>query len=367
MRNVILVGAGCSRELAEYLCTLGVPVLTSWQGIDLVPEEIPVFCGRPGVVGQRAANIIIQKAEALHVFGARLDPSTVNYSYDTFAPKAKKFIHDVDDAELDKYPKSWIVRKTDLRRKFEYVFGVADTDWLLWCKALYNRFRHELDGDQNTDYVDPYLFVRYLSDACQEDEIIVPASSGMQSCAMMQAFKVKSGQRIMLCNTIGAMGFEPMAIGAAIASGRRVIVVSGDGGFGMNMQELEVVNRLGLNIKYFVFENGGYGSITTMQDNRFNGKRVASDKESGFTTPNLYYTALTFRILYSEINSNQKIQQAIDIALRARFPTLTRVRSSLEFKYACKVEASLKDNRFINDDLSDMTPKVDDYERIMNE
>ncbi|MDU9703681.1 thiamine pyrophosphate-dependent enzyme, partial [Helicobacter pylori] len=82
------------------------------------------------------------------------------------------------------------------------------------------------------------------------------------------------------------MGFEPMAIGAAISTDKRVICVAGDGGFFMNMQELEVVKRLGLNIKYFVFCNGGYGSIVSMQDARFN-ERVGADSQSGFTLPDL--------------------------------------------------------------------------------
>jgi len=182
---------------------------------------------------------------------------------------------------------------------------------------------------------------------------------------MMQAFKVKRGQRIMLCNTIGAMGFEPMAIGAAVATGKRVIVTSGDGGFFMNMQEMEVIRRMGLNIKYFVFDNGGYGSITTMQDNRF-GLRVASDEDSGFTLPNLYYTALLFGFQYHEMNSNNDVRYIENIMSEDR-ASITRVRSSLDFRYACKVEASLKDGVFVNDSMEDMTPKIDDLERIMQE
>lgn len=107
MRSVILIGAGCGRELAESLSRLGIPVLTTWQGIDRIPEDSPVFCGRPGVIGQRAANIINQKAERLYVFGARLDHSQINYKYDTFAPRARKIVYDVDPAELAKFPPDW--------------------------------------------------------------------------------------------------------------------------------------------------------------------------------------------------------------------------------------------------------------------
>ena len=264
------------------------------------------------------------------------------------------------------YPDTWEVHQIDLHNDTINMGEMTpDTEWLEWCKALYNRFRPELDGTDASGYVDPYSFVAELSDVCNENDVIVPASSGMQSCAMMQAWKVKRGQRILLCNTIGAMGMEPMAIGAAIATGQRVIVTSGDGGFFMNMQELEDVKRLGLNIKYFVFMNGGYGSITTMQDNRF-GLRVASDKESGFTLPDLSRTALLFNIPYHEINNNAQLDQISAIVSSDR-AEIVRVSSSLDFKYACKVEASLQDGVFVNDDLSNLTPYIDDYERIMAE
>jgi acetolactate synthase-1/2/3 large subunit len=365
MRSVILIGAGCSRKLASALCDLGVPVLVTWQAVDFVPEDCPVFCGRPGTTGQRAANVIQQKADALYVFGARLDQYQTNYHYETFAPKAEKYVYDIDLVELGKYPVDWHKTQVDLHQDFAPPPIQSDSDWLKWCKALYKRFRPELDGDRNTPYVDPYLFVNHLSDACQEGEIIVPASSGMQSCAMMQAFKVKKGQRILLCNTIGAMGMEPMAIGAAVASGKRVVVVSGDGGFFLNMQELEVVKRLGLEIKYFVFDNGGYGSVAAMQDSWFQ-LHVASDKRSGVTFPDLKKVAQLFEFGYGEIRDNDGMGK-IGTILGLGGTIIVRVYSSLNFRYAIKVGATLREGKFVNDDMSDMTPKVDDLERIMQE
>ena len=371
MKPVILIGAGCPQSLADYLCTLGIPTLTTWQGIELVPEDSPVFCGRPGVVGQRAANIIQQKADVVYIFGARMDMEQVNHKYEHFAPKAHKFIYDIDKDELDKLPVDWTAVQMDLGSPiaswlFLDVANNSSSSWLAWCKALYARFRYELDGtNQVEDFVDPYYFIRILSDVCEEGEVIVPGSSGMQSCALMQAFKVKRNQRVLLCNTIGAMGMEPMAIGAAIASNKRVICVTGDGGFFMNMQELEVVKRLQLPIKFFVFCNGGYGSITTMQDARFN-LRVGADARSGFTLPDLARVAAVLSIPYHEINSNAQMD-TISKVINAEGAAIVRVNSSLAFRYACKVQSSLKDGAFVNDAMEDMTPKIDDLERIMNE
>jgi acetolactate synthase-1/2/3 large subunit len=180
---------------------------------------------------------------------------------------------------------------------------------------------------------------------------------------MMQAFKVKRGQKILLCNTTGAMGFEPMAIGAAIATGKRVICVTGDGGFYMNMQELEVMKRLGLNIKYFVFCNGGYGSITTMQDARFN-HRVGGDAGSGFTLPDLARTADLFSIPYHVIDDNSDLFK-IKAIINSDIPAIVRVNTTQAFRYACKVNSSLKDGVFVVDSMQDMSPKITDLERLM--
>jgi acetolactate synthase I/II/III large subunit len=378
----ILIGAGCPQSLADKLCTLGIPVLTTWQGIDRVPENSPVFCGRPGVIGQRAANIIQQKSDLLIVVGARLDMEQVGHRMDNFAPNAVKWIFDIDQAELNKLPASlkWSLYTDDLNSPdfFEnFMWGFYSEglhfsssekeEWLQWCKDLYNRFRSELDGaSYNGDFVDPYYFMRYLSDACEEGEIIVPGSSGMQSCALMQAFKVKENQKILLCNTTGSMGFEPMAIGAALGTGKRVICVTGDGGFSMNFQELETVKRLNLPIKYFVFCNDGYGSITTMQDQRF-GKRVGGDKQSGFTLPSLERITAIWGFPYHLLVDNLDVSKQIRRIIDAPGPAVIRVNTSLEFKYACKVQSSLKDGKFLVDDMSDMSPKLDpkEYAEIM--
>jgi acetolactate synthase-1/2/3 large subunit len=366
MRPIILIGAGCPQTLADYLCTLGIPILVSWQGIDRVPEDSPSFVAS-GVIGMRAANIIQQKADVVYIFGARMDMEQVNHKYEHFAPNAIKHVFEIDKAEIAKLPDDWIKCQTDLSNPALMSWGVeSNPDWLLWCRRLYKRFRYELDGTNTVeDFVDPYLFIRHLSDVCEEGEVIVPGSSGMQSCAFMQAFKVKRGQKILLCNTTGAMGLEPMAIGAALASSKRVICVTGDGGFYLNFQELEVTRRLGLNIKYFVFCNDGYGSITTMQDARFN-LRVGGDPSSGFTLPPLSRVAPLFDMPYFEIDVNSDCDQIRRI-VNSPSAALVRVNTTLAFRYACKVQSSLKDGKFVNDDMENMYPYIDDLERVMAE
>ncbi len=366
LRPVMLLGNGlrCNPALVDQLCQLNVPVLTTWQGADLVPEDSPVFCGRPGVLGQRAANIIQQKSDVLMCIGARLDMEQLGHNPEGFAPHAIKVVIDIDDAELRKFPASWHRFRIDLRNPLDNRYGQrllplisGNQEWLDWCKALYRRFRYELEGSESANYVDPYYFVSKLSEACPPDAIIVPGSSGLQSCAMMQAFKVKRGQKMLLCNTIGAMGMEPMAIGAAVCSGKPVVMVTGDGGFAQNIQELETVRREQLPVKYFVFYNGGYGSIANMQDLRF-GLRVASEKSSGLTLPDPERLAHAFYMPYRCLERNSDCAQLEEI-LSLPGPVITEVRTELEFRYPNKVQSSMVNGVLIPDRMEDMTPKID--------
>src|SRR3990172_6274993 len=119
-KPVILLGNGCrnSPDLVAHLCNLNIPVLTTWMAADLIPEDHPAFCGRPGIFGQRAANIILQKADEIRCFGARLDGEQVAYDYERFAPNAKrKYFADTDIAECARMKTyEWDVSVVDISK-----------------------------------------------------------------------------------------------------------------------------------------------------------------------------------------------------------------------------------------------------------
>lgn len=376
-KPVILIGNGVrnSKIVVEHLLSLNIPVLTTWMAMDLVPENSPVFCGRPGIIGQRAANIINQKADALFCFGVRLDAGQIAYNYDNYAPGAKKYVFDTDQAELDKLPQTWKKYKIDFSQPLieQGFFGAIydliplypNNEWLTWSKNLYNRFRPELDSiETKKDFIDPFKFINELSDLCTEDDVISPGSSGQAAEIFMQTFKVKKGQRVTCVSTIGAMGADiPMAIGACLASGKkRTICVTGDGGFMVNIHELEVVRRLNLPIKFFILNNRGYGSVRVMQTSRF-GNKVGCDKESGFTTPELFSVSESYGISYNspyrgQIFDNHYIRRSFTNLVT---PMIFELFIDPDFKQFPKV---LSPNMKI-DSLEDMTPKIPDLQELM--
>src|SRR5699024_2003365 len=106
-----------------------------------------------------------------------------------------------------------------------------------------------------------YCLLETISDQMKPDDIYVSGSSGSCIDISMQTFKVKRGQRVFCTKGLASMGYGlPSTIGACLAGNRRCTVgVNGDGGFVMNIQELETIRRLNLPIKIFVLCNRGYG------------------------------------------------------------------------------------------------------------
>ena len=348
-KPVILLGNGIrdNPERIAAICKMQLPVLTTWMGADLIPEEAP-FCGRPGILGQRAANIIQQQATHFYCIGARMDGDQVAYAIDRFAPNAQVVVYDIDTEEIKKLPDHWIGCRVDLNSVNKFETDPAP-EWLKEARALYDEHRPELDGG---DELDPFSFTRLLSEAGQPDDVFAIGSSGAAPCVFYQAFKVKRGQRIHNVSTIGAMGADiPMALGSAVASGKRTICVTGDGGFQLNAQELETIKRLSLPITFFVMNNNGYGSIRNMQNVRFEGRHVGCDPDSGLTLPPLEALAGGYGIMH------KSIRELSDFKGFASFPIIYEVFIAPEWQQFPRVMASVVDGELRTDDMEDMSPK----------
>lgn len=164
-----------------------------------------------------------------------------------------------------------------------------------------------------------YEAVRLINEYSDPDDVIVPSSSGQMACAMFQAWKVKPGQTIVANINTGSMGMGvPSAIGAYLATGRRVICVEGDGGIQVNLASLEVIVREDMNIRIICAVNGGYNSIATSQMNNF-GRKVGGDKGSGFTAPDMtqVFNAFGFgKVASLEDLFRQKISRPIGYVMR---------------------------------------------------
>jgi acetolactate synthase-1/2/3 large subunit len=133
-----------------------------------------------------------------------------------------------------------------------------------------------------------YQVVNGLGKLMNENDLVVPCSSGGSFTAMMQVFEQKAGQIAISNKGLASMGYGLSgAIGASLAKpGHRTVLVEGDGGFAQNLQEIGTVERQGLPIKMFIMSNEGYASIRTSQKSYFNGNYVGCDIQTGLGLPN---------------------------------------------------------------------------------
>ncbi len=376
-RPVIYAGngvrtAGQLEAFRALVDRLGVPVLLTWKASDFFPDDHPCYIGRPGGMGQRAANFTQQKADWLLVLGARLDLPSVAFNHANFAPNAFKVFVDVDPAELAKFKTTIEVPvATNLDRfipQFSAAIAAAPSldfgAWRTQCRDLVQRYPVVLPEYRTRadTPVSTYVLMDVLSDLLDERDVIVPGSSGPCSDIFYQAFRVKHGQRILNAPGLGAMGTGlPGTIGAALASGgRRVVNINGEGGFQLNIQELETVRRLQLPVKYLVLDNGGYRSIVAMQRGHFKGRLVGSEPSSRLTMPDTARVAEAYGIPALQVDSHARLEAVLRDVLARSGPVVCVVKTSVDEMTAPKVTSEVRsDGTMVSKPMEDMWPFLD--------
>lgn len=357
------------RALAE---RLNLPVLLTWKAADFLPEDHPSFIGRPGGMGQRGANFTQQRADWILVLGARLDLPSVAFNHANFAPRAFKVVVDVDPAELAKFKtKIDVPIAADLAAFLPALVAAATAaqlpDFRPWrdaCRALSTRYPVVLPEYRTRAEtpVSTYVLMDILSDLCDARDVLVPGSSGPCSDIFYQAFRVKAGQRILNAPGLGAMGTGlPGTIGAALASGgRRVININGEGGFQLNIQELETVRRLQLPVKYLVLDNGGYRSIVAMQRSHFQGRFVGSEPSSRLTMPDTGRVAEAYGIPALYVDAHAQLGTVLRDALGRTGPVVCVIKTSVDEVTAPKVTSEIRpDGSIVSKPMEDMWPFLD--------
>jgi acetolactate synthase-1/2/3 large subunit len=380
-RPVIMAGygiriSGAVNDFLKLVKMLGIPVLTTWKGADLLTDKNPYFFGRPGTAGQRGANFILQNSDLFISLGARLDFGQIGYEHSTFAREAKKIIVDIDPAELKKFKFNVDMPvKADCGSLIREITSLKPSPkkcgaWLDYCALVNNKYPVVLpEYKKKKKYVSTYALAEEISHSMKDGDIIVPGSSGMCGEIPMQVFKFKKGQRSLNSPGIGSMGFGvPSALGACVASGKkRVICTNGDGGFQLNIQELETIRRLNLPVKFFVLNNDGYASIKTTQRNYFGGFYVGSNCTSGVTLPNTIKIAKAYGFKAFYLDKTSSIKKEVKKIINSKGPAICEVMIDPMEAVAPKVSSAVGvDGKMFSKPLEDLYPFLPRPEFLKN-
>lgn len=371
-RPVLLLGGGITRDTARALLAdlevIGIALMCTWNGIDRVPEDHPMFLGRPNTWGQRAANILLQQADLVIALGTRLGLQQTGFNWQKFVPIGKVVQVDCDQAELDKgHPRVDLPVCGDANvvlRAIATLERMPDfKPWLRFGREVRQLLPAEDAANRTgTGFISPYQFVLQLSELCTAEDVIIPCSSGSANTVMQQTFQVKSGQVILNNKSLASMGYGLAgSIGAAIAAGgRRTVLVEGDGGFTQNLQELGTVAANRLNLKIFLFDDDGYASIRTTQRNYFGGRYVGCDRKTGLGLPDWELLFRAYGIPLMKLKPAYFSDAAFLSAFREEGACGFLVPIDPEQTYYPKISSSVTESGSMKSNpLHRMTPELD--------
>lgn len=327
-RPVLYVGGGVGManavdEVREFLQVTQIPSFSTIKGLGSLPPDNPYYMGMIGMHGTKAANYAAQESDLLVVLGARFD-DRVTGKLDTFAPLAKVIHIDIDPAELNKLRHADISLQGDLAQAVKALtMPLNIQDWqqdILRLKADFDFKYAENQGEEN---INPWWLLNTLSKKKAKNAVVTTdvGQHQMWSAQHMQHF---SPQNYITSAGFGTMGYGlPAAVGAKKARPQDpVILITGDGSFMMNIQELGSIKRANLPIKILLLDNQRLGMVRQWQSLFFHGRHSETILEDN---PDFVMLAQAFGIEAESIEKGGQVDAALDRMLNAEGAYLLHV------------------------------------------
>lgn len=376
-RPLFLVGGGMDflqfNKMWPEIEALNIPIATTWNACDYVDFDHELYAGRPNTYGMRWANTIIQQADLVITFGARLGLQQTGFAWDQFIPEGKIVRIDLDKNEINlKQPKTFLDIEMDAAESMRGILNelrdssteIETNDWLEFIHKSQKLLPLvEQATYQYAGFVNPFQLVSELSSILVANDKVIPCSSGGSYTSMMQVFEQKKGQLLTNNKGLASMGYGLAgAIGTAIAFPEsRTVLVEGDGGFAQNLSELGTVQNRKLNMKIFIFSNTGYASIRVSQKAYFNGEYIGCDAATGVGLPDWEQVFSAYSIpsvpINGSLNENGK---AIEL-LGSNGPAAFIVNLHPDQSFLPKVTSKIfSDGKMISNPIHLMQPELSD-------
>lgn len=277
-RPLVLVGGGARcPSLLPFLDRRGAPVVNSLLGTDVLPYDHPLRVGMIGTYGARHANWAAMNCDALLVLGSRLDVRQTGADVASFAKRT--IVHvDIDPRET-RVPAIRVRARVEDFCKADESSCAMDEAPLDWRNAIIEKDRAwgGFSSRAATPAINPHAFLYELSRASTQAAAFV-VDVGQHQMWAAKFLALQAHQRFLTSGGMGAMGFAlPASIGAHYATNKPVVCIAGDGGFQVNLQELEVIASRRLPIKMVVLNNAGHGMVRQFQDEVFEKRHVGTD------------------------------------------------------------------------------------------
>ena len=382
-RPAIIVGggiraSGSHKEFMKFIENTNIPVLTAWNAHDVLYNNHKNYAGRPGTVGDRPGNFVIEKCDLLLILGSRLNIRQIGYNYKEFSKNSYKVMVDVDNEELNKKTLNIDMKLnydlkdflTVLNKKNYSYDSEHHKKFLSWSKNLLKKFPVFDASKISKNKVNPYHFVNELFNNLNDNQVVV-TSDGTAVVTTFQGAVLKPGQRLFSNSGSASMGFGlPASIGACIANNlKKTICIEGDGSIQMNIQELASVKYHNLPLKIFVLSNEGYHSIRQTQTKYFPDNITGCGPESGLIFPDFKNIAKAYGLDYEIINNKQSLTSKLKKVLKSKEPMVCEIILDKNQEFEPKASSKMyEDGTMKSAPLYDLYPFLDSkiIEEILN-
>lgn len=305
-RPLVLAGGGIRTARAlepfrTFIARSRLPVVNSLMGVDVLPAEHPQRVGMIGSYGNRWANLAIGQSDLLLVLGSRLDIRQTGSDTDFFRANRRIYHIDCDAGEINNRVQDCRAIVADLKPSLAALGDAVEQRGLPqfdgWAAAIsvLKAAWPDTAEQANASGINPNLFMHQLS-ACSEQAAMYVVDVGQHQMWAAQSIDVGPEQRFLTSGGMGAMGFAlPAAVGGVIASGGRpAVLIAGDGGFQLNIQELQTIVRNKLPIKMVVINNHCHGMVRQFQQSYFEERYHST--YLGYSAPDFAQVAHAFGI-----------------------------------------------------------------------
>jgi acetolactate synthase-1/2/3 large subunit len=330
-RPLICIGGGArwADAMDEWLLSadeLGIPCVSTLMGHERVIARRNYF-NMIGSYGNREANWAVQNCDLLIVLGARLDVRQTGSDVEDFARLAKIVQIDIDPAQLDNRVQadlSICATAGSFFRTFPLqpdTFNNQDKNWLVEL----TRQRDLAGVNEYADWViSPSELFKKLNGSLAEYPVDYVCDVGNHQMWAAQSLRLSPNQAVHYSGGMGAMGFAlPAALGIAIHSQNKVVVISGDGSLQINIQELDTLNRLGLDLTVIVLNNSVLGMVKNFQDMYFDGRDQSTKK--GYSSPSFTDIATAYGIEAHRAENAQDMDRVLNLIAGHKGPLLLEI------------------------------------------
>ncbi len=322
-RPLILAGggvriAGAEKKLLEFATKMNVPVATTVMGKGVMPEDSDLYIGNCGMHGRFAANKAVTECDVLFSIGTRFN-DRITGDLDEFAPKAQIVHVDIASASISRNVVVDVPVTADakiaLERLAEYAEPMKTERWL--AKISEWEDEHPLNmPNSNKIGICPQTICEGINEVFPDANIVTDV--GQHQMWASQFIKLNKGQEFITSGGLGTMGFGfPAAIGAAIGNPKKpTVLVTGDGGFQMNMQEMATVMTEKVPVVICIFNNSNLGMVRQMQQ-LFYGKRYEItdlSAEDGSYYPDFVKWAESYSCKAIRVSDAEKVIDALKMA-----------------------------------------------------